>query len=107
MVKLPNLDWFKGMLSFRGEGNIYSGSAGCDPVLGNIESKVFRYRAWVEKTDDGFTLKAAHYIGLYSYDATDKSIIIEKEFEASPEGIFAAQHWLQNAEDSALESFKT
>lgn len=106
MVKLPQIDWFMGMLKFRGEGNIYSGSAGCDPMLGNIESKIFRCRAWIEKKDDKFILKAAYYNGLYSYEATDKSIITEKEFEASPDGILQAQSWLQTAEDDAVESFK-
>lgn len=106
MIKLPQLDWFMGMLKFRGEGNIYSGSAGCDPMHGNREDKTFRCRAWVEKSDDSFILKAAYYYGLYSYEATDKSIITEKSFDASADGIEQAQVWLQAAEDAAIEKFK-
>lgn len=105
MIKLPNLDWFMGMLKFRGEGNYFSGSAGCDPTLGNIESKVFRYRVWIRANESGFELVAVHYCGLYSYEATDKSIITERIFDASTEGIAEAQNWLQAAQDSALESF--
>ncbi len=105
MIKLPNLPWFMGMLAFRGEGNMYSGSAGCDPVLGNIESKTFRYRVWIEKSDDAYILKAVHYFGLYSYDATDKNIMTEKVFEATQCGIDEAERWLQEAQDNALASF--
>lgn len=107
MINLPQLDWFMGMLKFRGEGNIYSGSAGCDPMLGNREDKSFRCRAWIEKSDDSFILKAAYYYGVYSYDATDKSVITETCFEASEDGIKQAQAWLQAAEDAAIEKFKT
>ncbi len=106
MVKLPNLSWFMGMLAFRGEGNIYSGSAGCDPFLGNTESKTFRYRVWIDKNDDGFILKTVHYFGLYSYDATDKEIMTEKTFDATHDGIDEAQVWLQAAETEAVEKFR-
>ena len=106
MIKLPGLDWFMGMLKFRGEGNCFSGSAGCDPMLGNVESKVFRYRVWIRANDSGFELVAVYYYGLYSYDATDKSIMTEKIFEASAQGIAEAQEWLQIAQDCAIESFK-
>lgn len=106
MIKLPNLDWFMGMLKFRGDGNYFSGSFGCDPSLGNNDSKTFRYRVWVEKNDDSFILKAVYYYGIYSYEATDKSIMKVNDFEASPEGILEAQNWLQSAEDEASEKFK-
>jgi hypothetical protein len=106
MIKLPNLDWFMGMLKFRGAGNYFSGSAGCDPQLGNLESKVFRYRVWVRANDDGFELVAVHYCGLYSYEATDKNIMTEKIFTADAQGIAEAQEWLQIAQDNAVESFK-
>ena len=106
MIKLPNLDWFMGMLKFRGQGNYFSGSAGCDPMLGNLDSKVFRYRVWIRVIEGGFELVAVYYYGLYSYEATDKSIMTEKIFEASAQGIAEAQEWLQNAQDCALESFK-
>lgn len=105
MIKLPKLDWFMGMLKFRGEGNIFSGSAGCDPCLGNDESRSFRYRVWVEKIDDEFRLKAAYYYGLYNYDATDKSIITENIYTADENGIEEAQRWLQSAENQAKEKF--
>lgn len=94
-----------GMLKFRGDGNVYSGSAGCDPLLGNIENKTFRCRAWIEKREDNYILVAAYYYGLYSYEATDPSIITHKEFEASSVGISEAQMWLQEAEDNAINYF--
>ncbi len=105
MVKLPTLSWFMGMLAFRGDGNIYSGSAGCDPNLGNVDSKTFRYRVWIEKNDEGYYLKAVHYIGLYSYDATEKDIMSESTFEATENGIAEAQKWLQTAQDEAVAKF--
>lgn len=106
MVKLPNYIWFLGNIPFRGDGNIYSGSMGCDPVFGNIENKTFRYRVWLSKTDEGLILKAAHYNGEYSFDSTEKSIICEKIFEASPKGVEEAQYWLQETEDNAIKSFR-
>lgn len=105
MIKLPNLDWFMGMLKFRGDGNYFSGSYGCDPALGNIDSKTFRYRVWVEKSDDQYILKAVYYYGIYSYEATDKSIMFSKDFEASDSGILEAQSWLQDAENEAINKF--
>lgn len=105
MIKLPNYIWFLGNIPFRGDGNIYSGSMGCDPLLGNIANKTFRYRVWLSKNDDGLILNAAHYNGEYAYDSTDKSVISEKVFEASPKGIEEAQNWLQEAEDNAIKSF--
>ncbi len=105
MVKLPNYIWFLGNIPFRGDGNIYSGSAGCDPFYGNIDTKTFRYRVWLSKADDGLVLNAAHYIGENSYDSTLKDIINEKTFEASPQGISEAQDWLNEAQESALKTF--
>lgn len=105
MIKLPNYVWFLGNIPFRGEGNVYSGSAGCDPMLGNITDKVFRYRVWLNKTDDGFQLIAGYYNGEYNYESTDPEIITEKIFDASPDGIIEAQNWLQSAQDTALASF--
>lgn len=105
MVKLPNYIWFLGNIPFRGDGNIYSGSAGCDPFYGNNSLKTFRCRVWLNKTDDGLILHAAHYLGEYSYDSTDKEIINEKTFEASPQGISEAELWLNEAEINALKQF--
>ena len=106
MIKLPNYVWFLGNIPFRGDGNIYSGSAGCDPELGNITDKVFRYRVWLNKTDDGFQLIAVHYKGEFNYESTDPEIITQRIFNASAEGILEAQNWLQEAQDAALVSFK-
>lgn len=106
MIKLPNLDWFMGMLKFRGDGNYFSGSYGCDPLLGNIESKTFRYRVWIEKIEDSFILNAVYYYGVYSYAATDKSLMTVKDFDATQQGILEAQEWLQNAKNEAVEKFK-
>ncbi len=105
MLKLPNLSWFMGMLAFRGEGNIYSGSAGCNPFSGNDESKTFRYRVWIEKEENGYILKAVYYFGLYSYDATDKDIMTVKTFDATQDGILQAENWLGIAINSAIERF--
>lgn len=106
MIKLPNYVWFLGNIPFRGDGNVYSGSAGCDPEFGNITDKVFRYRVWLNKTDDGFQLIAGHYNGEFNYESTDPEIITEKIFNPSAEGILEAQTWLQEAQDAALASFK-
>ncbi len=105
MVKLPNYIWFLGNIPFRGDGNVYSGSAGCDEFYGNINNKTFRYRVWLIKNDDGLILNAVHYNGEKAYDATDKSIIIEKTFKASAEGIAEAEKWLNEAEENAINSF--
>lgn len=105
MVKLPNYIWFLGNIPFRGDGNVYSGSAGCDEFYGNINGKTFRYRVWLEKNDDGLILNAVHYNGENAYDATDKTILVEKTFEASPEGISEAEKWLNEAQENAVKSF--
>ncbi len=105
MIKLPNYIWFLGNIPFRGDGNIYSGSNGCDPLYGNSENKTFRYRVWLNKTEEGLELIAAHYIGAYAYDSTDKSVIVEKTFPASTQGITEAESWLKEAEEIAIKSF--
>ncbi len=105
MVKLPNYIWFLGNIPFRGDGNIYSGSAGCDPFYGIVPSKTFRYRVWLSKNDDGLTLNAAHYVGEKTYDSTDNELINEKTFDASPQGIADAETWLNEAEEKTLKTF--
>lgn len=107
MIKLPNYIWFLGNIPFRGDGNTYSGSAGCDEFYGNIKNKTFRYRVWLNKSEEGLNLIAAYYNGEYSYDSTDKSIISETIFEASPKGIEAAEIWLNEAQENAIKTFKS
>ena len=103
MIKLPSYLWFMGLINFHSKGNIYTGSFGCDPALGNSAGEIFRYRVWIDKNEnDDFILKAVHYVGIYAYDATDKDIMNEKIFESSSEGILEAQEWLQCAADEFL-----
>jgi len=100
MIKLPSYLWFMGLINFRGKGNRYSGSFGCDPEKGNLDGNVFRYSVWIEKDEnDIYFLKAVYYVGINAYDSTDKSLITEKTFESSSEGIIEAQEWLQSAAD--------
>lgn len=96
MVKLPSYTWFLGNLNLKGPGNVYTGSCGCSPETGNNCGKVFRYRAWFDKAENGYILKAACYSGLNAYDATDKSDITEKDFEASEQGIEEAAEWISS-----------
>jgi hypothetical protein len=95
MIRLPSYEWFMGQISFHGQGNIYSGSIGCDPFYGDNGKNIFRYRVWIEKNeDDGLILKAVYYFGNNCYDATCREIITEKDFDASSKGISEAQNWL-------------
>lgn len=94
-----------GLISFRGKGNRYSGSFGCDPALGINAENTFRYSAWIDKDEnDNFIFKAGYYIGINAYETTDKSLVTEKIFESSSEGILEAQEWLQNAADDFYKS---
>lgn len=103
MIKLPSYLWFMGLINFRSKGNVYSGSLGCDPALGNADGNAFRYRVWIDKGEnDVFVLKAVYYESIYAYDSVDKSLLTEKIFESSSEGIIEAQEWLQNAADEFL-----
>ena len=95
MIKLPNIKWFLGLMNFRGDGNIYSGSVGCDPFYGDFGKDVFRYRVWIDKDDDGsFVLKAVNYRGNNCYDETDDGIMQKMSFEATQDGVEKAQSWL-------------
>lgn len=103
LIKLPSYEWFLGLISFGGKGNIYAGSYGTDPYLGCLDRPSFRYRVWIEKDEnDEKQLKAIHYTGDCCFDETDKGSMTEKIFEASAAGIAQAQEWLLNE----LESFK-
>lgn len=97
MVKLPSYLWFMGLISFRGPGNTYSGSFGCDPALGNIDGNIFRYVVKIINKDDVNVLRAVYYVGNNALEATDESLITEKIFEATSEGILEAQDWLNAA----------
>ena len=97
MIKLPNTDWFMGLMKFRGPGNVFTGSFGTDPYYGCMNRKIFRYRLWIEKNDsDEFILKAICYTGENSYDETDKDVISENTFEASDDGIKNAGEWIES-----------
>ena len=99
MVKLPSYEWFMGLISFRGDGNTYSGSFGCDPAKGITDGNIFRYVVTIDKQEDTMVLKALYYVGVNALGATDKSLITEKLFECSPEGVLLAQQWIQDAAD--------
>lgn len=96
MIKLPSHLWFMGLISFRGPGNTYSGSMGCDPAKGNI-GKIFRYVVKIVPVGEDLQLKAVYYVGENALEATDPSIVTEKMFESSTEGILEAQDWLNAA----------
>lgn len=98
MVKLPSLEWFMGNINFRGKGNRYSGSFGCDPALGNNDSNTFRYSVWIDRNEDEeLVLIAGYYSGALSYEATDKSQITENIFSVNSQGILEAQSFIENA----------
>lgn len=103
MIKLPSYLWFMGLINFHGSGNTYSGSFGCDPALGNIEGKIFRYVVKIIQQDDINVLRAVYYEGQNALEATDESLITEKIFESSSEGILEAQEWLNIAADAFLK----
>lgn len=88
-----------GLISFRGDGNTYTGSFGCDPAKGNIDGNIFRYVVRIEKQEDTMVLKALYYVGVNALDSTDKSLITERDFEASADGVLHAQQWIQDAAD--------
>lgn len=98
MVKLPSLEWFMGNINFRGKGNRYSGSFGCNPELGNNDESTFRYSVWIDRNEDEeLVLIAGYYAGAFSYEATDKSLITEKTFSVNSEGILDAQNFIESA----------
>lgn len=97
MIKLPNLDWFMGQLKFKGKGNVFSGSTGTDPYYGCMNDKIFRFRIWIDKDEnDEYILKAGYYHGQNNYDETDSSVITEKIFDATDEGILMAGEWIES-----------
>lgn len=105
MIKLPSHLWFMGLITFKGKGNRYSGSFGCDPAKGNIDGNIFRYSVWIDRDEDeNFILKAVYYVGINALDSTDESLVTEKIFKSSPEGILEAQEWLQNSADDFYNS---
>lgn len=105
MIKLPSYEWFMGNICFRGKGNRYSGSCGCDPLKGNIDDKTFRYSVWLDNNEDGsMYLKAVYYSGPYALEATNESIITDKRFDASAEGIVEAQQWISEAAEIFIKN---
>lgn len=103
MINLPSHLWFMGNINFKGPGNTYSGSLGCDPALGNIDGNSFRYLVKIVNQDDTLKLRALYYIGEYAVEATDESLITERFFESSSEGIEEAQDWLNSAAEDFLK----
>lgn len=98
MIKLPSYEWFMGNICFKGKGNRYSGSFGCDPRTGVIGQETLRYSVWIDNEEDGTPyLRALYYVGINALDSTDKSIITENKFESSAEGVLAAQQWIADA----------
>lgn len=100
MIKLPSLEWFMGNINFHGKGNRYSGSLGCDPAIGNVDSNIFRYTVWIDIVDEDMTLKAVFYLGDLSYDIVDKSKVTENTFNVNADGILEAQEWIKTAAES-------
>lgn len=101
MIKLPSYEWFMGNICFKGKGNRYSGSIGCDPYKGIVADKTFRYSVWIDNDEDGsMFLKAVWYTGINALDSTDTSLVTENRFKSSADGILEAQQWLLDAAEN-------
>lgn len=98
MIKLPSYEWFMGQLKYRGKGNVFSGSYGCDPISGGINNNQLRFRAWIEKDgNDNWILCAVHYKGKNCFEMTDQSEMAKSTFDATVEGILSAEKWINDS----------
>ena len=80
---LPKLEFFT-------QKNMTTGSLTPEDLIGRPLEPIFNYRVWAQ---DG-RLAAAYYIDSRCYELTDKDKICRGDFDLSPEGIRAAEQWL-------------
>ena len=98
MIKLPSYEWFMGQLKYRGKGNVFSGSYGCDPLLGGISDDQLRFRVWIDKNDeDDWILISVYYKGKNCFEVTAEEDMTKAVFEATSDGIVNAEIWINNA----------
>ena len=102
-VKLLGYKYFLGAAPVGGKTNDYSGSISLDPDHHSVFDKDFRYRAFLQKDDDGeFKVVAQCYVGNFCFEKTDPEIIQTLEFEGSDKGIEQAKQWLQSAYEKII-----
>ena len=110
-VHVIDFKYLTGSFFIGGRDNEYTGSLPAKNGTTGIFADIFRYRYKLkieETAEDGgkpkkkiAAITAAYWFGCYAYDATDKSIITEKDFEPGEEGAKAASAWLQAEYDNA------
>lgn len=100
-VFIPLNSWLIGGSRIGGSYNYYTGSLGTDPLKGAIGQKIFNYRIWIEKNEEGTEfIKTAIYYGMMSYDSQDEDDIKRNIFELSDEGREKLGEYVQTEADA-------
>ena len=99
-VFIPLMSWLIGGSRIGGSYNIYTGSAGTDPLKGAIGQKIFNYRIWIEKNEEGTEhVKVAVYYGMSCFEDQNEDDIRNNVFELSEEGMAAVKQFVENEAD--------
>ena len=85
-IRLPKLAYFT-------QKNMRIGSVTPEALVARPLEPIFQYRVGVR--DD--RLRAEYYTDSKCYELTDKEKITAQTFDVSPEGIRAAEDWLEDA----------
>jgi hypothetical protein len=85
-IRLPKLAYFT-------QKNLRIGSVTPEDLVAHPLEPIFQYRVRVQ--DD--RLRAEYYIDSKCYELTDKEKITVQTFDVSPDGIRAAEDWLEDA----------
>lgn len=99
-VFIPLNSWLIGGSRIGGSYNYYTGSIGTDPMKGAIGQRIFNYRIWIEKNEEGTEfIKAAVYYGMMSYESQNEDEIKTNIFELTDEGNAMLGEYLRQQAD--------
>lgn len=100
-VFVPLMSWLIGGSRIGGSYNTYTASLGTDPLKGAIGQRIFNYRIWIEKNDEGEEfVYAAVYYGMNCYENQPEDEVTVKIFELKEEATEEIKAWLEEmAED--------
>ncbi|MCF0109544.1 MAG: hypothetical protein HUJ57_05655 [Erysipelotrichaceae bacterium] len=95
-IQLPSYDWFfeAKVNGYKSRKTRYSGSYGCDPQLGSLNSTTMNFVVEVKSGEDGDTFLATHYVQHPWYHKPLKDEPITRSFPGNAEGLQECTKWL-------------
>ncbi len=101
-IKVQYFDYLKGGMDIGGKSNPFCGSAAFKDNH-RITDEEFLYNVFIAQNEnEENVVKAQYYVGINAICETEDSLLTEKVFAFSQQGVNEARDWLQQEYDRIL-----